>query len=302
MKKTKKILLITLMLLIAMIAIPKTCTASQPAIRRGTTSKFAILSGTTITNTGNTTINGDIGLHPGTGFTGQSSVTINGVVYLADSVANTAKNNLVTAYNDVSSRTNVNRISSELGNKTILPGTYDSTDGTFEITGTLTLDAKNNPNAVFVFKTSSTLITASDSKINLINGANVCQIFWQVGSSATLGTNSHFMGSIYALSSITANTGATISGQLLARNGAVTLDGNTITNIVCKDIPKTDVPVTGNGDTPKADAPENGVRKTINGGQLPETGISLYPIIIGGFTLIIVGTTIMVKRKEEKQS
>jgi len=113
---------------------------------------------------------------------------------------------------------------------TLTPGTYDSADGTFQITGTLTLDAKCDPNGVFIFKTASTLITSSESNVNLINNARMCQTIWKVGSSATLGTNSHIVGHILALTSITANTGATVLGQLLARNGAVTLDTNTITN------------------------------------------------------------------------
>ena len=144
-----------------------------------------------------------------------------------------AKDDLVTAYNDAAGRTPVTTIPSELGGRTLTPGTYDSVDGTFKITGKLTLDAKGDPNGVFVFKTASTLVTASASDVNLINSARFCRTFWQVGSSATLGTNSHFVGHIFAMQSITATTGATVQGQLLARNGAVTLDTNTITNGFC---------------------------------------------------------------------
>lgn len=232
-------------LLVVMMVTPTVVMAAQPTVNLGTTSTFAVLAGSTITNTGTTIINGsaggningnvggDVGLYPGTVFSGQASTTISGAVHLADTVAIAAKNDLVTAYNDAEGRIPVTRIPSELGGTTLTPGTYDSADGTFQITGTLTLDAKGDPDGVFVFKTASTLITASSSSVNLINSARFCRTFWKVGSSATLGTNSHFVGHIFALQSITANTGATVQGQLLARNGAVTLDNNTITNGYC---------------------------------------------------------------------
>jgi hypothetical protein len=107
-----------------------------------------------------------------------------------------------------------------------LAGAYDSAAGTFGITGTLTLDAQGNPNAVFIFKTSSTLITGGSSTIVLANGAQACNVFWQVGSSATLGANSTFKGTILAQTSATLTTGANVEGRVLARNGAVTLDSN----------------------------------------------------------------------------
>jgi hypothetical protein len=221
------------MLLVFVLTAPAEVMAAQPTVNLGTTESFAVLAGSTITNTGTSTITGDIGLSPGTSFTGQSSVTQSGSVHLADAVAVTAKTDLVTAYNDAAGRTPVSRIATELGGTTLKPGVYDSADGNFQITGTLTLDAEGDPDGVFVFKMASTLITASASKVNIINGARFCRIFWQVGSSATLGTNSTFIGHILALESITATTGAKIQGQLLARNGAVTLDTNTITNGDC---------------------------------------------------------------------
>lgn len=228
-----------LALLVIMMAIPTmSMAAGQPTVNLGTTSTFAVLAGSAITNTGPTTISGsvggDIGMSPDSAFTGQSDVTTSGAVHLADAIAVQAKNDLVTAYDDAAGRTPVTRIPTELGGTTLTPGTYDSADGTFQITGTLTLDAQGDPDGVFVFKTASTLITASDSNVNLINSARFCRTFWKVGSSATLGTNSHFVGHIFALSSITAKTGATLQGQLLARNGAVTLDHNTITNGICE--------------------------------------------------------------------
>ena len=241
MKKLNKMrfisILLTVLLVVMMMSATSIIMAAQPTVNLGTTSGFAVLAGTTITNTGPTTINGDaggdVGLSPGTVFTGQASVTMSGAVHLADAVAIAAKDDLVIAYNDADGRLPVTRIPTELGGATLTPGTYDSADGTFQITGTLTLDAQGDPDGVFIFKTASTLITASNSNVNLINSARYCRTFWKVGSSATLGTNSNFVGHIFALTSITANTSATVQGQLLARNGAVTLDTNTITNGIC---------------------------------------------------------------------
>lgn len=209
----------------------------QAPVNLGTASSFAVIAASTITNTGTTqiggTAGGNIALHPGTIFTGQTSAIISGSVNLADAVALTAKNDLQVAYNDAIGRTPTDRIGTELGGTIIKPGVYDSADGTFQLTGTLTLDGEGNPNAVFIFKTSSTLITASGSNITMINGATSCNTYWVVGSSATLGTNSSFVGQLMAQASITANTGATVQGKLLALTGAVTLDTNTITNDIC---------------------------------------------------------------------
>jgi len=236
--KTKRIASLSLIaLMIILTAAPMVSIAAQSTVDLGTTSSYAVLAGSAITNTGTTIIKGsaggDVGLYPGTAFTGITSTTIDGSVHLSDSQAIQAKDDLVAAYNDAAGRTPVTRIATELGGMTLTPGVYDSADGTFQITGTLTLDAQGDPDGVFVFKTSSSLITASDSNIVLLNGARYCRTFWQVGSSATLGTNSHFVGHIFALTSITANTGASVQGQLLARNGAVTLDNNTIINGIC---------------------------------------------------------------------
>ena len=126
------------------------------------------------------------------------------------------------------------------------PGIYDSASGTFEITGTLTLDAQNDPNAVFIFKTASTLVTAVSSNVVLINGAQSCNVLWQVGSSATLQTYSTFKGNILALTSATVTTGVNVEGRVLARNGAVTLDTDTITKTTCA-VPS--LPNTGEGDS-----------------------------------------------------
>ncbi len=238
MKTLRKMrpLLIATVLLVTAAAMPAVCMA-VPTVELGTTSTFGVLAGTTITNTGPTTVSGsaggDLGLYSGTSFPGLAQVTRSGEVHLADTVARQAKDALVTAYNDAAGRTPVTIIPTELGGTTLTPGVYASTSGTFQITGTLTLDGQGTPEEAFIFLTDSTLITASDSTVSLINDARPCRIFWKVGSSATLGTNSDFVGHIFALTSISAQTGATIRGQLLARNGAVTLDTNTIINSIC---------------------------------------------------------------------
>ncbi|MHB1454253.1 MAG: ice-binding family protein [Saccharofermentanales bacterium] len=232
-----KVLALILPILMVMVTVPAGVLAQQAPVNLGTTASFAVMAGTTITNTGTTVINGDaggdVGLYPGSDFTGQSTVTMSGALHINDTVAIQATTDLVAAYDDAAGRTPATLIPAELGGTTLTPGVYYSTEGSFLITGTLTLDAQNDPDGVFVFLTTTTLITADDSRIDLVNAARYCRIFWKVGSSATLGVNSHFVGHIFALTSITANTGASIQGQLLARNGAVTLQANTIMNGLC---------------------------------------------------------------------
>lgn len=280
------LLLTPLLVLVVMLVVPSMSVAAQPPVNLGTTSSFAVLAGETITNTGPTTINGDVGLHPGTAFTGQASVTLNGALHLTDAVALQAKNDLVTAYNDAAGRTPVTRIPTELGGTTLTPGVYDSAAGTFEITGTLTLDAQGDPDGVFVFKTASTLKTASGSSVSLLNSARFCRIFWKVGSSATLGTSSHFVGHIFALASITATTGATVEGQLLARDGAVTLDTNTITNGICAPTP---TPPPTPPPTPTPTPAVTPTTTTITAGVIPKTATPWYNLLLAGLALTLVG-------------
>lgn len=205
---------------------------AQPTVNLRTATQFAVLAGSGITNTGTTTITGDVGTYPTPTETGFGSVTILGTNHMGDAVTQAAKTDLVTAYNDAAGRTPV-IIPTELGGTTLTPGVYATNDGTFQITGTLTLDGNGLSNPVFIFQTASTLITASGSSVVLVNGALACNVFWQVGSSATLGTGSSFQGSILAFTSITVNTGAVVYGRVLARNGAVTLSANTIAVTIC---------------------------------------------------------------------
>jgi hypothetical protein len=213
----------------ALIGTQSAARAATAPVPLGTAANFAVLAGSTITNTGPTTINGDLGLSPGTSVTGFPPGQVNGTIHAADSAAPQAQADLAAAYNNAAARAVSATIPVELGGTTQTPGVYDSAAGTFGITGTLTLDAQGDPDAVFIFQAASTLITASASNVKLANGAQASNVFWVVGSSATLGTGSTLQGSILALTSITVTTGTTINGRALARNGAVTLDTNTIT-------------------------------------------------------------------------
>lgn len=200
-------------------------------IALGTACTFGILAGSTVTSIGATTVSGDVGVWPGSAITGFPPATATGTLHSADAVAMTAQGDLTTAYNNAAATAAGGAImTADIGGQTLFAGNYRTGPQNSEgITGNLTLDAQGNPNAVWVFSIGSTLVTAAgNSQIILINGANSHNVFWQVGSSATLGTNTIFQGTIMALQSITLNTGATLDGRALARNGAVTLDTNTV--------------------------------------------------------------------------
>ena len=158
-------------------------------------------------------------------------MVLHGTSHVADPVALGAQAALGTAFDNAAGQTPATAIPSELGGSTLVPGIYSS--GVFTITNTLTLDAGNDPNAVFVFQSAATLIAAAGSHVNLINGASPCNVFWLVRSSATLNTTADFSGNILALTDVHLRTGATVQGRVLARNGEVTLDANTITRPAC---------------------------------------------------------------------
>ena len=209
--------------------------ASPGPVGRGTAGDFAVLGGSTVTNTGASVLTGDLGLSPGTSIVGFPPGEVRGAIHQTDAVALQAKQDLVTAYDDAAGRASNATISADLGGRTLTPGVYRGAPS-LHLTGTLTLDGQGDPNAVFIFQApASTLITGSASRVLLLGGAQACNVVWQVGSSATLGTDSSFTGNIFALQSITLNHGATVDGSTLARNAAVTLDQNTISRAVCSD-------------------------------------------------------------------
>ena len=201
---------------------------SPATVALASATRFAVLSSSGVTSTGATIINGDLGVSPGTGLTG--APTVNGVTYIADSVAAQSKLDLTAAYNDAAGRTLAAvTVAGNLGGQTLTPGLYKSGTSLEISSGDLTLDGQGDANAVFIFQMGSTLVTTSDRLVILTGSARAANIFWQVGSSATLGTNSVFKGTIMAMASISLMTGATLEGRALAQTGGVTFDGNTVT-------------------------------------------------------------------------
>jgi len=210
-----------------------------PMVNLGTASSFAVLAASTITDAGGSTIiTGDVGLYPGTAIGLTAGQVTGGTIYAAETGSDPlligATADLTTAYNDAKGRSGGSTVGTELGGTTLPPGIYDSASGTFGITGTLTL----NGGGVYIFQMATTLITAASSSVVLENGAEACHVFWQVGSSATLGTGTDFEGNILAYTTITDNGGSTVEGRLLAMGGgqvggAVNLGDTTITEAVC---------------------------------------------------------------------
>ncbi len=205
---------------------------ASPAVAQislGTAQSFGVLAGSTVTNTGATSVTGNLGVSPGTAVTGFPPGTVTGgTIHLNDAVAAQAQSDVTTAYNAiVGTACTVDLTGQNLGGLTLTPGVYCFSSSA-QLTGTLTLNALGNANALFIFKIGSTLTTASSSTVQVINPGTNCNIFWQVGSSATLGTGTSFVGNILALTSITLTTSANVSGRVLARNGAVTMDTNNV--------------------------------------------------------------------------
>ncbi|MEO8011906.1 MAG: ice-binding family protein, partial [Dokdonella sp.] len=195
----------------------------------GQSASFAVLGGSAVTNTGPSIVTGELGVSPGTAVTGfPPGLVSGGSIHIADAVALQAQADLVVAYNVLAGQAQTADLTgSDLGGLTLGPGVYRFSSSA-QLTGTLTLDAQGDPAAVFIFQIGSTLTTASAANVLLINGGQDCNVYWQIGSSATLGTGTALAGSILALTSITLNTNASITGRLLARNGAVTLDSATV--------------------------------------------------------------------------
>jgi hypothetical protein len=259
------------------------------SINLGTAGSFAVLAGSTVTNTGATVITGgNVGVSPGTSITGfpPGIVVPPSTIHIADGVASQAQTDLTAAYTQSTpSGTNISEL--YLGTLTLLPGVYTFTSNA-QLTGTLTLDAQNNPGAVFIFNIGTTLITAPSSSVVFINGST-CNVFWRVGSSATIDTNTSFVGNILALTSITVNSGATVNpGRLLARNGAVTLNNNIITVPLCGTTTITNV-------SPNIGLTTGGTLVTITGSGFTGTSsVSFGGIPAASFTVVNDNTIIAV--------
>lgn len=203
-------------------------TSIDGPVNLGTATTFAVLGGDTVTNTGTSTVTGDLGVSPGTSITGiPSPGVLIGTEHATDQVAGQAQDDLTTAFNVAASLTPMTSGLDDLVGLRLVPGVYSG--GALSLSGDLTLDGGGDPSAVWVFQAASTLVTGSGTHIDLINGASACNVFWEVGSSATLGTNSQFVGTILSQAAITATTGAQVTGRLLARTTAVTLDTNVVT-------------------------------------------------------------------------
>ena len=204
---------------------------SLPALHSA--SNFAVLAGSTVTSTGATAVTGDLGVSPGTAITGFGPGTVSGSIHAGDPAAAQAQSDLTNAYNVLAGLAcNSQLTGQDLGGKTLAPGVYCFSSSA-QLTGTLTLDGRGSGNGVFIFQISSTLTTGTNAAVVMTGGGKPCNVFWQVGSSATLGTGTAFVGNILAYSSISLTRGARLSGRALARSGAVTMDANVISNAGC---------------------------------------------------------------------
>lgn len=289
-------LLLTLGLAPATLLMPVGIASAAASVPLGTAAEYAVLGGSTVTNTGGTTLDGSLGVSPGSAITGfpPGIVLPPGTINTANAAAAQAQSDVTIAYNDAAGRSVDATTTADLANLNLQPGVYAGpSKGALLLNGTLTLDGLGDPGSVFIFQTNSSLTTGTGSTVLLTNGAQECNVFWQVGSSATLGTGSVFVGNILAFTSISVTTGATVHGRALARNGAVTLDTNVFTRPTCAQAPPVTTTTTalgattipGGGATTVADQTPTTARSPI-----PSTGSSLGNQLAIAAAAAVVGT------------
>jgi hypothetical protein len=204
---------------------PAAASAATPTVELGTAAAYSVLGGQAVTNTGPTTLSGDLGVTPGTATTGFPPGIVGGSRHSADAAAGIARSDFTIAYDDAAGRASTHAVAGDLVGRTLVDGVYTAS-GPLALSGTLTFDGQGDPNSVFIVQVASTLITATASHVVAINGAQACHIFWQVGSSATLGTASTFQGTVMASASVSVTTSVHIKGRVSARTGSVTLDND----------------------------------------------------------------------------
>lgn len=219
--------------LTALISLAATTPALAQSYLGGNLSPFAVLAGTTVTCAGASLITGDVGVSPNSAIVGFPSPCTDVGTLRVPPASDPAQLELTAAYTTLAALPCAASIGPNLAGLTLTQGVYCLGAAASNLTGTLILDAQGNPNAVFVFQMSSSLITSPSSTVSLVNGANACSVQWQVSSSATIDTGTTFVGNILALTSITMNSGANLTGRALARNGAVTLNNNNISFLAC---------------------------------------------------------------------
>jgi hypothetical protein len=278
-KASRGLLLLACALGITLVALPTIADASVATPRLLSAGNFTVMAASAITNTGSTTITGNLAISPkkASSVTGFPPGVVTGARDEDNAVAIRAHTDLITTYNDAAHATPFKSMTGvNLGGKTLTPGVYHFSSSA-QLTGTLILNGEGRTSSVFIFQIGSTLTTASRSRVVLSNRASACNVFWQVTSSATLGTATSFQGNLIALTSITLTTGATIGvgggfngGRALARNGALTLDSNVI-------------------------RPPTGVCATSATVSTPSTGaapMALGPLMLGSGTVLVVAAII----------
>ncbi|MFC4535967.1 ice-binding family protein [Sphaerisporangium dianthi] len=217
----------------AVIATPHAASAATAPVALGSAANFGFLAGLTVNNVGPSLVTGDLGASPGAVVTGFPPGTVTGTIHAGDAVAAQAQTALTAAYTDAAGRTATASVPTQLGGTTLTSGVYTSTSGTFALTGNLTLDAQGDPSAVFIFKTTTTLATSAGSRVTLTGGTQACNVFWQTGTTASLGAGSSFAGNILANGAITTSAGVILNGRALSRSGASALNTTQVRRPVC---------------------------------------------------------------------